>query len=230
MTYKKYIKRGDKIYGPYVYHSSRENGKVISTYHGKNKNAGFKKLNLKVFSIIFLSVILVTFFAYFLINFQFTGIGFSGRSILQTTATYNPGENLQGVISLNLKNGELIPDSTKVIVEMSGQEHVYELSELMGDKINQTSGDFYVEDKEISGNGVGYGTVGVKETYPEISFLLNIIPETENPPAQSESPQEPTEEIPQEPTEEEQPPTTEEEPQEPTEEIPQEPTEEATNN
>jgi len=54
--------------------------------------------------------------------------------------------------------------------------------------------------------------------------ILKSIPET--PPAQSESPQEPTEEIPQEPIEEEQQLTNETEEEQPptTEEIPQEPT------
>jgi len=42
MVYKKYIKRGGKIYGPYKYHSRKINGRVITEYHGKyeekNKN------------------------------------------------------------------------------------------------------------------------------------------------------------------------------------------------
>ena len=35
MAYKRYIKRGGKVYGPYIYHSRKENGKVISEYRGK---------------------------------------------------------------------------------------------------------------------------------------------------------------------------------------------------
>lgn len=34
MTYKKYIKKNGKIYGPYIYHSKRVDGKVISEYYG----------------------------------------------------------------------------------------------------------------------------------------------------------------------------------------------------
>ena len=34
MVYKKYIKRGGKIYGPYNYHSKRVNGKVVTSYVG----------------------------------------------------------------------------------------------------------------------------------------------------------------------------------------------------
>ena len=37
MAYKKYIKRGGKLYGPYLYESKRVNGKVVSEYHGSKK-------------------------------------------------------------------------------------------------------------------------------------------------------------------------------------------------
>ena len=43
MVYKKYIKKGGKIYGPYIYHSHRVNGKVVSDYRG------VKKTNYKIF-------------------------------------------------------------------------------------------------------------------------------------------------------------------------------------
>ena len=43
MAYKRYIKRGDKVYGPYVYHSRKVNGKVISEYHGHAKKVERKK-------------------------------------------------------------------------------------------------------------------------------------------------------------------------------------------
>ena len=34
MVYKKYIKRGGKIYGPYLYKSIKKGGKVITEYLG----------------------------------------------------------------------------------------------------------------------------------------------------------------------------------------------------
>ena len=37
MAYKRYIKRGGKVYGPYIYKSRKENGKVISEYVGRGK-------------------------------------------------------------------------------------------------------------------------------------------------------------------------------------------------
>jgi len=35
MVYERYIKKGGKIYGPYLYSSKKENGKVISQYISK---------------------------------------------------------------------------------------------------------------------------------------------------------------------------------------------------
>ena len=54
MVYKKYIKRGGKIYGPYKYHSRKINGRVITEYHGKY-NEG-KTSNKLIFLIIGLFV------------------------------------------------------------------------------------------------------------------------------------------------------------------------------
>ena len=34
MVYKKYIKRGGKVYGPYLYKSIKKDGKVITEYLG----------------------------------------------------------------------------------------------------------------------------------------------------------------------------------------------------
>ena len=36
MAYEKYIKKNGKVYGPYLYHSKRVDGKVISEYRGQN--------------------------------------------------------------------------------------------------------------------------------------------------------------------------------------------------
>ena len=37
MVYKRYIKNGDKVYGPYWYKNYRKNGKVINQYLRKVK-------------------------------------------------------------------------------------------------------------------------------------------------------------------------------------------------
>ena len=43
MAYKRYIKKNGKLYGPYTYHSHKENGKVISEYLGKGDGSVKKK-------------------------------------------------------------------------------------------------------------------------------------------------------------------------------------------
>ncbi|MEK6760414.1 MAG: hypothetical protein AABX93_00665, partial [Nanoarchaeota archaeon] len=56
MSYKKYIRRNGKVFGPYVYHSRKVDGKVITEYQGKFK----KKKNFIFWSLLsFFSVILL---------------------------------------------------------------------------------------------------------------------------------------------------------------------------
>ena len=54
MSYKRYIKRGGKVYGPYIYSSKRVGGKVVSEYLGQKPRGSGKKLFLSVFLIAFL--------------------------------------------------------------------------------------------------------------------------------------------------------------------------------
>ena len=69
MVYKKYIEKDGKIYGPYVYHSRRINGKIVSEYcgHGKASN---KKLLVFVFIGLILLLLLSSFFIF---KNKFTG-------------------------------------------------------------------------------------------------------------------------------------------------------------
>lgn len=56
MPYKKYIMRDGKLYGPYIYHSKRVDGKVVSEYHGQEKTN-----YTKFFTLLIGAIILVTF-------------------------------------------------------------------------------------------------------------------------------------------------------------------------
>jgi len=60
MAYKRYIKRGKKIYGPYIYHSRKEGNKVISDYRGKPKEKKSKN-KFWLYGIIGLTLILLIF-------------------------------------------------------------------------------------------------------------------------------------------------------------------------
>ena len=69
MAYKRYIKRGDKFYGPYVYHSRKVNGKVISEYHGHAKKVERKKRQKTIINSV--KFVLIIFCSLFLIYLAF---------------------------------------------------------------------------------------------------------------------------------------------------------------
>ncbi len=169
MAYKKYIKRGGKIYGPYIYHSKRIDGKVISEYRGSEK-LNYKKIFLVIFGGIFLAALI-----FILI---FSGREITGNAVLNLDADYQQGEALEGKLKLSLQEGELIPVSSKLIFNNNGKVFEYELKELVSDELSE--GNFYVEGTPLSGFGEGYGISGKKGMYPEIHFILNILSEKES--------------------------------------------------
>ena len=63
----------------------------------------------------------------------------------------------------------------QVNVKLGNQERTYSLSDILG--VDGKEGNFYVEGKELSGSGLGYGVEGEKIVYPEISFKLKIAKE-----------------------------------------------------
>jgi len=66
MSYKKYIKRGGKLYGPYIYHSKRVGDKVISEYVGKGdeEKSRVKKISVLKFLVLVSFVVLLIFLAH----------------------------------------------------------------------------------------------------------------------------------------------------------------------
>ena len=106
MSYKKYIHKNGKLYGPYVYHSRRVNGKVVSDYHGVHKK---KYSNLPIF---FIFAVLILIITGLILNFNINK-SISGQPTFGIDATYSEGESLQGVVRIGLKEGEFLPASTK---------------------------------------------------------------------------------------------------------------------
>ena len=172
MAYKKYIKRGGKIYGPYIYHSKRIDGKVVSEYRGQGK-PGYK-LSYKKVLLAFLGVVVLAFLIYLLF---FSEKRMTGEAVLSLDANYEQGEMLEGKLRLSLQEGELIPASSKLIFESNGNIFEYELKDLVSEEL--TEGNFYVKGASLSGSGKGYGISGNKEEFPEIYFVLNILSEEE---------------------------------------------------
>jgi len=165
MVYTKYIKRGNKLYGPYAYQSKRVNGKVVTEYHGQ-----INKLNYKALSFIILAVFILATFSYFIFIHK-TAI--SGHAVLNINANYVSGAPLQGDLKITLKQGELLPASSRVIFENANSSYEFYLSDVVSD--TSTTGDYYVQGTDITGSGLGYGLEGTKKIYPDVSFTLNVL-------------------------------------------------------
>ncbi len=170
MAYKKYIEKNGKIYGPYVYHSRRVDGKVVSEYRGAKKEE--KKFRKKL--VIGLATLLILFAIFWVIFFR---TQFSGRVILDIEKEYKEGEIFKGKININLKEGELLPYNSKIMIENANQQYEFNLSEII--KNETSSGKYFIENTELTGEGKGYGKIGKKELTPTVFFKLNITSEEE---------------------------------------------------
>ena len=179
MVYKKYIKKGGKVYGPYYYHSRRVNGKVVSEYRGGEE----EETNYKKYALIGVGVFFFVLIVYTLFNFEFSGV--SGHVVMDLGATYREGEALQGQLDLFLNQGELIPSSSKVIFETNTQTYEYTLQDIVTD--STVEGDYYVSEKDISGSGLGFGEAGVHSVYPIVYFNLEIYSSSEEEPIVEEN-------------------------------------------
>ena len=138
MVYKKYIKRGNKLFGPYYYRSIKKDGKVITQYV-KNPNdfpqkkfsIGSKRIrkNLLILPILFLILIA----GFFILKPVLTG-----KVIMSVENAGVSGETLSGNLALNLEPNEFIPAETKVLVG----ENEFLLKDLLKETPKQ--GDFYI--------------------------------------------------------------------------------------
>ncbi len=165
MVYKKYIKKDGKLYGPYYYHSRRVDGKVISEYHG------IKKIEHGKFLKMFLAAVLVVVLIYGVITF--TGNGLTGRVVMDIGANYEEGQSLSGNLRVLLKEGELLPASSRLVFETPQQKYEYSLDQIISEQ--QVEGHFYVAGKSLIGTGFGYGEEGLGEFYPVVRFTLNLL-------------------------------------------------------
>ncbi|MGC9309264.1 MAG: hypothetical protein ACP5D2_01040 [Candidatus Nanoarchaeia archaeon] len=108
--------------------------------------------------------------------------GLTGKSILELDAGHMSGNviisdgKLEGNIEVIVKEGELIPIGSEVVVSQSGNVSKLNFSEVVDVNAN---GSYYVEGKGLDGQGAGYGFIGSKQIYPNISFTLVIEPDEE---------------------------------------------------
>jgi hypothetical protein len=184
MAYKKYIQRNGKLYGPYIYQSKRVDGKVVSEYYGsegikKNevikRSDGIKKrdYNYKKIFLVFLGIVLLGVLVYFIASSNHNqNSKLTGGAILGVDTSYTKGQPLDGVLRFSVSEGELIPESSKIVFENAGNTYEFQLNEIF--KETPSEGNYYVEGKNISGSGLGYGLEGQKTIYPDLGFTLQV--------------------------------------------------------
>ncbi|MBU0894873.1 MAG: S8 family serine peptidase [Nanoarchaeota archaeon] len=174
MVYKRYIKKNGKLYGPYVYHSHKKDGKVISKYLGKHIEEKSKSSSVLKTFLVFGLVILIFFSGIFIMNKFVKQIYFAPEEkfALLVDDVSEIGDPITGSVKINLKKGELIPLSTNFLVDNVGEQSEFLLSDFISAEISE--GNFYIEDTEIFGIGQGYGILGEKIIYPEVNFVIAI--------------------------------------------------------
>ena len=96
-----------------------------------------------------------------------------GKAILSLETDYIANESLRGTLLLSMRQGELIPADSVIEINMDGNKYDYALSDLVNNE--KVVGDFYTEGKSLTGTGEGYGAIGIKSSYPQVSFEMKII-------------------------------------------------------
>ena len=195
MAYEKYITRNGKVYGPYVYHSRRVDGKVVSEYcgpNGKKTKAVKKKVvksyerkketfppkrqvpgkvrlpKLRLFAVFGMFAVLLLVLGLLIFPSQLTGksiVDFEGVIV---------ADKLTGNLHLTLVGGELIPVDSKLIIKNENLSYEFVLSELF--KEETIVGDFFLTGSNLGGTGEGFGLLGKKEETPEVYFKILIEP------------------------------------------------------
>ena len=175
--HKRYVYKNGKRFGPYYYESYREGNKVKTRYISSDEFRSKNSLNniiggrrIKTFLYLFVALGIAFALIYLFMNFQ----GLSGRVVLDIENGVE-GSPLSGVLKFNLKSGELIPTEAKVIVNLGNFSKEFSLSEIVKDSsVSVQSGNFFAEGLSLEGSGGGFGAIGTRTIYPNISFELRV--------------------------------------------------------
>ena len=159
LVYKKYIKRNGKTFGPYIYHSKKIKGKVITEYRGKYKDYNFNIL-------IFISIFIVFSFAMILIlnpNYIYNMRGIAMNSFDSITGLVTEGQfgETTSEISPEVQQTENINESTQK--EISDETPILETPQ----EIQNSSLFITNESDNISLNMITNKTEIIEETPTE---------------------------------------------------------------
>jgi hypothetical protein len=133
----------------------------------KENNLKSKRKYLIVFGLVAVIALGIIFFQ----------SNFSGNVVLNLDADYYEGENLDGILKLSLSNGEFIPASSVIVFENSEQRIEFVLEDIISEE--PVDGEYYIQTRNLSGEGLGFGVIGTKKVYPKLSFIFNIYSESE---------------------------------------------------
>jgi len=119
---------------------------------------------------VFLLLAIIILLSFIIILFFFTPSLQTGKAILELKPEI--GEEVGGFLTFHLKEGELLPANTKVIASLNQQKKEYSLSDLVGNE--RKKGPFFLEEKDLSGSGEGFGFSGKRVVHPEITLTVVI--------------------------------------------------------
>ena len=98
MVYKKYIKKGGKVYGPYLYHNHREWDKVITSYIGKHEE--HKGNKNKIWMLVPIVILLLFAIGIILFYQDFTGKATElNGDVVERNVIGTVQENKEGVVT-----------------------------------------------------------------------------------------------------------------------------------
>ena len=180
MAYKRYIKIGGKLYGPYEYHSYRDsNGSVKSHYLKKveHENVSLKK-KIKFLEVIVSGLLIVLLF---MILLYVSKPYITGRLGLDLDKdTYSLNEIIKGKLNAGFAEGEFYPANSIIRVSFNGQSIEMTLEEFMnisGSSLEKKQENFYIiRSSQIEGSGSGYGFTGYKDIPVDVFFELSVSP------------------------------------------------------
>ena len=135
------------------------------------------KRSVRFYGVVVLAVVFLLVFAFYFLEGAVIDY-FTGNVALDIKEKYKVGEEIKGNLKFKIREGELVPADSDVVVSYAGSEKKYKLSELVA--FGQVNGEFYTEGVSISGTGEGYGKEGSKKVFPEVSFDLRITDDEEN--------------------------------------------------
>ncbi len=190
MSYKKYIKRGGKVYGPYVYHSRKVNGRVTSEYLGKFEEK--KKKNffpILIFLLIFLlasALILIptynknqtNFLNSFLKSFSTTTFAVSQGNAIEAANETSPAIEDVTIIELTNQTPQLINQTiSNETVSVENNTNIATELSISSETLQENQTKIINETAQIAANETLTANETISNKVPIVNETLNQ-PET----------------------------------------------------